>query len=274
MYWAIMNPEPAPSSVARKAGKLLTRGFTKRSTRRSDMAAISATAIPSESAMRPSAAPTAFAPDSARGSSAVPTTTGLSVTEANSSSTTRTACANRSRAAPCTCGTARRLKGSWVRRPALCSKDGAAAQQRAQALADLRDSRRHAQPQGVGVEYRDLALQILECHCGGGIRPIEQALRPAQGDRRQARGAGSSVDEAQPLLGPQDQRRQLHRLQRFGAARWHRPCNRAVPSPISTSAMCAMCVRYPTDPAAGTSGTQSWASRASSRSTTAGRTPE
>src|ERR1700722_16491095 len=54
----------------------------------------------------------------------------------------------------------------------------------------------------------------------------------------------------------------------------HRPCKRAVPCPMSTRAMCAMCVRYPTDPAAGTSGTQSWASRASSPSTTTGRTPE
>jgi hypothetical protein len=36
-------------------------------------------------------------------------------------------------------------------------QDDAAAQERAQVFADSGDSRRYAQPQGVGIEYGDLA---------------------------------------------------------------------------------------------------------------------
>ena len=62
-----MNPEPTPLSEARNAGNALTSGFTSRSMRRSDIAASSAIAMPSESALKPIAAPTACASDSARG---------------------------------------------------------------------------------------------------------------------------------------------------------------------------------------------------------------
>ena len=47
----------------------LTSGLTSRSMRRSDIAASSATAMPSASALKPMAAPTACASESARGAS-------------------------------------------------------------------------------------------------------------------------------------------------------------------------------------------------------------
>jgi len=68
-----MKPEPALVR-GQKGGQIAHQRVHETIMRRSDIAAISATAMPSESRLSPSAAPTAFAPESARGSSGVPTT--------------------------------------------------------------------------------------------------------------------------------------------------------------------------------------------------------
>ncbi len=49
VYCAIMKPEFNPPSLTRKAGRPLSLGFTRRSMRRSEMLASSATAMPRKS---------------------------------------------------------------------------------------------------------------------------------------------------------------------------------------------------------------------------------
>jgi hypothetical protein len=157
-------------------------------------------------------------------------------------STTRAASANKSRAAPCTCGMARRLKASWTRRPALWRRISLPAKVARSAFADRAqrpaDTRR---PRAPRRRRSDLPRRFSN---------VMAAMTSAQSNRRcalpgQATAArpgrtGCSVDEAQALLGAEHQRRENQGVERFGGVR--RSARATAPSPINGNAMCAMCV--------------------------------
>ncbi len=105
-----MNPELIPASTARKAGRPWERaGSIRRSVRRSEMDARSARAMAQKSAAKARGWPWKLPVEATSPSpSALIRTTGLSVTEASSRSTTLRAKAITSRLAPWTWGAQRR----------------------------------------------------------------------------------------------------------------------------------------------------------------------
>ena len=183
------------------------------------------------------------------------------------------ACANCSRTAPCTCGMARRLKGSWVRRPALAARIALPARTR----ADARPTRASA------GEARSARTSASNAAIGrAGSRTSWRRSRSAQssrrsmraGERRQTGGAGRAVDQAQAFLGLEHQR--LRPAARSASAPAQPLAVDATRGPrrCSTEAMCAICVRYPTDPAPAPPVYSRRPGARASRSTTCTRTPE
>ena len=223
VYCAIMNPESTPLSAARNAGSPLTSGLTSRSMRRSDMAASSATRDAERIGAQGRGPRRPRAPRRTRAATApLPSNAGLSVTDASSASAAALACSNCSRTAACTCGIARRLNGSCVRRPGAGRQNRAACQSGAQPFAHPPERRRDPQAQALGLERRHLAAQILEGHGADQIRPVQQPFDAQQRERGHTRRAGRAVHQAQSLLGLEHQRLQARgpqRLERPAAAR-------------------------------------------------------
>ena len=103
-----MNPELIPASTARKAGRPWERaGSMSRSVRRSEIEARSARAMAQKSAAKASGWPWKLPVEATSPAVASASTTGLSVTEASSRSTTPRAKAITSRLAPWTWGAQR-----------------------------------------------------------------------------------------------------------------------------------------------------------------------
>ena len=173
-------------------------------------------------------------------------TTGLSVTDANSASTAAAACANCSRTAPCTCGMARRLKGSWVRAPALAARIALPARNARNRCPTRACTASDAQRQDFGIERAQSGRADSRTSWRQSDPPSRAAARCA---RAQAPirpvGAGRAVDQAQAFLGLEHQRLEVPALASASAPAKPLTSRRAWPAPMSTEAMCAMCVRYP-----------------------------
>ena len=192
-----------------------------RSSRRSDMAAIWATATARPSSAMARAAATAWASEATTGASGVPDTIGLSVTDASSRSTTSAAAAQASRAAPCTCGTARRLSASWVSalRPSI-DRPGEPGPQR---LARRLEAGRDPDGEHLRGEGRGPGPERVERQGRDAVRRGEQPLDAGEGHAGETGGAGSAVDEAQAFLGHQHD----------GPLPDSRQCRRAVQRPAT-----------------------------------------
>ena len=199
-YWAIMNPEFNPPSLMRKAGNPLSMGLTRRSTRRSEMLASSARAMPRKSMARATGCPWKLPPR--RKSCSSRKMSGLLVEEFISTSKTPQAYRMASWLAPCTWGGTAQGVRVLDAGTVLVGRDDLAVLGDAQHVVRGRGlTRMGPRPLYPLVELGAAAHEHFQAH---GSRDVRDLAEPQGVVRGQAADGGHDlgpVDQGQPFGG-------------------------------------------------------------------------
>ena len=234
VYWTSISPLLRPGSGDRNAGRPpLSRPSSSSAVRRSEIEPSSARASFAKSSASAIGSPWKLPPEitspppvaSASAGTEPPSgnTSGLSVAELSSMSSTRRRWSSASRTAPWTWGTQRSEYGSWTLcADPWCARLQAGAAQQVAELGRDRDLPRVRPGELVRRGERDLgAEQRLDGHRRGDRRGPEQPLR-VRGDQRAERAHQlRPVEQRQALLRPERERLETGVAQ--GVRRRHDP---------------------------------------------------